>query len=210
MRDLPAAGRPVTLVWVKRVWRCHEPRCAKGTWTETHEQIRARCVLTERARREACRRVGQDGHTVASVAAVFGVGWGHNHGCGPRLRHPAGRRHYRLKDVDTVGVDKTAFLAATALSGARFATGIVALNGPGSAAGRGGGTQRNRVARLGFRPSTGPAGTASRWPRWIVPRVCRAPQGANQPGWVEGPTSGLPQQAGEPDGSLTLEGGKQP
>ena len=30
---------------------------------------------TERARREACRRVGEDGHTVASVAAGFGVGW---------------------------------------------------------------------------------------------------------------------------------------
>ncbi len=26
-------------------------------------------------RREACRRVGEDGHTVAAVAAEFGVGW---------------------------------------------------------------------------------------------------------------------------------------
>ena len=24
VRDLPAAGRPVTLIWVKRVWRCTE------------------------------------------------------------------------------------------------------------------------------------------------------------------------------------------
>ena len=24
VRDLPAAGRPVTLVWVKRIWRCRE------------------------------------------------------------------------------------------------------------------------------------------------------------------------------------------
>jgi transposase len=31
--------------------------------------------------------------------------------------------------MDTVGVDETAFLAATALSGTRFATGVVALNG---------------------------------------------------------------------------------
>ena len=51
VRDLPVAGRPVTLVWVKRVWRCHEPRCARQTWSETGEQIRPRCVLTERARR---------------------------------------------------------------------------------------------------------------------------------------------------------------
>jgi hypothetical protein len=58
------------------VGRCHEPLCAKRTWSETHEQIRPRCVLTELARREACRRVGEDGHTVASVAAYFGIGWG--------------------------------------------------------------------------------------------------------------------------------------
>ena len=30
VRDLPAAGRPVTLVWVKRVWRCVEPRLSGG------------------------------------------------------------------------------------------------------------------------------------------------------------------------------------
>jgi transposase len=129
VRDLPAAGRPVTLVWVKRVWRCHEPRCAKRTWTETNEQIKPRCVLTERARREACRRVGQDGHTVASVAADFGVGWAtvmaavRDHGQ-PLIEDP-----HRLEHVETVGVDETAFLAATPLSGTRFATGIVALNG---------------------------------------------------------------------------------
>ncbi len=75
VRDLPAGGRPVTLVWVKRVWRCREPWCPKVTWTETSAAIRPRASLTERARREACRRVGQDGHTVAGVAADFGVGW---------------------------------------------------------------------------------------------------------------------------------------
>ena len=31
--------------------------------------------MTERARGEACRRVGQDGHSVAQVAAAFGVSW---------------------------------------------------------------------------------------------------------------------------------------
>ncbi len=62
VRDLPSAGRAVTLIWVKGVWRCLEPACAVATWTE-------------RARREACRRVGQDGHTVAQVAGQYGVGW---------------------------------------------------------------------------------------------------------------------------------------
>jgi transposase len=72
VRDLPVAGRPTVLVWVKRVWRCHEPACAKSTWTETSEAIRPRASLTERARAEACRRVGRDGHSVAAVAAEFG------------------------------------------------------------------------------------------------------------------------------------------
>jgi hypothetical protein len=40
VRDLPAAGRPVTLVWVKRVWRCMEPRCPVVTWSETSPTIR--------------------------------------------------------------------------------------------------------------------------------------------------------------------------
>lgn len=76
VRDLPAAGRPVTLVWIKRVWRCMQPRCPVSTWTETSMAIGPRSSLTERARWEACRRVGEDGHSVVQVAASFGVGWG--------------------------------------------------------------------------------------------------------------------------------------
>src|SRR4051794_28517 len=75
VRDLPACARPVTLVWVKRVWRCVQPGCPVATWTETSPVIAPRASLTERARAEACQRVGQDGHSVAQVAAAFGVGW---------------------------------------------------------------------------------------------------------------------------------------
>ena len=51
VRDLPSGGRPVTIVWVKRVWRCPEPTCPKRTWTETSAQVRPRASLTERPRR---------------------------------------------------------------------------------------------------------------------------------------------------------------
>lgn len=74
VRDLPAAGRPALLVWVKRLWRCAEVGCPVRTWTETSKHIRPRASLTERARREACRRVGRDGHPVAQVAAELGGG----------------------------------------------------------------------------------------------------------------------------------------
>lgn len=47
VRDLPTGGRPVTLVWVKRVWRCPHPACSTRTWTETREVIAPRASLTE-------------------------------------------------------------------------------------------------------------------------------------------------------------------
>lgn len=34
VRDLPADGRPVALLWSKRVWRCEEPPCERGSWTK--------------------------------------------------------------------------------------------------------------------------------------------------------------------------------
>ena len=74
-RDLPVGGRPVTLVWVKRVWRCMEAACPVSTWSEVSAGIRPRASWTERARAEACRRVGEDGHSVAQVASSFGVAW---------------------------------------------------------------------------------------------------------------------------------------
>jgi transposase len=129
VRDLPAAGRPVTLVWVKRVWRCVEPRCARRTWTETSPAIRPRTSWTERARREACRRVGELGQTVAGVATEFGVGWATVMAAVREYGQPLVDDPGRLAGVHTLGVDETAFLAATPTSGTTFATGIVALNG---------------------------------------------------------------------------------
>jgi transposase len=75
VRDLPAGGRPVVLAWRKRLWRCGEETCQMGTWTERAVAIGPRAVLTQRARAEACRRVGKDAHAVAAVARDLGVGW---------------------------------------------------------------------------------------------------------------------------------------
>jgi zinc-finger of transposase IS204/IS1001/IS1096/IS1165 len=127
VRDLPAADRPVTLVRVKRIWRCTHVECEKQTWTETHPQIRARTSWTERAREQACRRVGCDGHSVAAVARDFGVGWAAvmaaviEYGTG-LVEHPD-----RVAAVSAVGVDETAFLRANATRSTVFATGIVDL-----------------------------------------------------------------------------------
>jgi transposase len=75
VRDLPVSGRPVVLVWRKRLWRCNEPLCPVRTWTEPSTHVAPRAVLTGRARAEICRRVGEDADSVAQVARDYGVGW---------------------------------------------------------------------------------------------------------------------------------------
>ena len=130
VRDLPAGGRPVTIVWVKRVWRCMQRGCPVATWTETSEAIRPRVAWTERARREACRRVGQDGHCVAQVAAAFGVGWGTVMAAVTEYGTPLVDDPARMEGVDAVGVDETAFLAANAKHPTQFVTGVVDVRRP--------------------------------------------------------------------------------
>ncbi len=127
VRDLPSGGRPVTLIWVKRVWRCLQPRCPVATWTETSEHIAPRASLTERARTEACRRVGEDGQDVAAVAVDFGVGWGTVMRAVRDVGRPLVDAPARLDGVAALGVDETAFLAATATHHTVFVTGLVDL-----------------------------------------------------------------------------------
>ena len=127
VRDLPIGGRPVVLAWRKRIWRCGEPACGVRTWTERVAAIRPRAVLTERARAEACRRVGKDAHAVAAVARDLGVGWATvmravgDHGTA-LVDDPA-----RLDGVATLGLDETSFLKATRVAPTRWVTGLVDL-----------------------------------------------------------------------------------
>ena len=127
VRDLPIGGRPVVLCWRKRIWRCREPACGVRTWTERTATIGPRAVLTERARAEACRRVGKDAHAVAAVARDLGVGWATvmravaDHGR-PVVEDPG-----RLEGVAALGLDETSFLKATRVAPTRWVTGLVDL-----------------------------------------------------------------------------------
>jgi transposase len=129
VRDLPIGGRPVVLAWSKRLWRCREPACGVRTWTEQAAAIGPRAVLTQRARAEACRRVGKDAHAVAAVARDLGVGWAtimravRDYGT-PLLEDPT-----RLDGVTTLGLDETSFLKATRRAPTRYVTGLVDLEG---------------------------------------------------------------------------------
>jgi len=115
------------LAWRKRIWRCGEPACGVRTWTERAAAIRPRAVLTERARAEACRRVGKDAHAVAAVARDLGVGWATIMRAVAEHGTPLVDDAARLEGVAALGLDETSFLKATRLAPTRWITGLVDL-----------------------------------------------------------------------------------
>lgn len=125
VRDLEIAGRPTVLVWRKRRFSCKDPDCPNKTWSEEIEGIAPRAALTDRARKEIARRIGEDARSVASVARDFGVGWWTAWGAfradvEPRIDDPT-----RIRGVEAMGVDETAYLSATKDHPRVFATGMV-------------------------------------------------------------------------------------
>ena len=125
VRDLSCGGRPVVVVWDKRLWRCGDADCDVKTWSETSPLIAARASLTERARAEACRQVGRDNHAVAEVGRSLGVGWAtvmnavRDYGT-PLVDDPA-----RIGAVGGLGLDETAWRRANATRHTAFLTGFV-------------------------------------------------------------------------------------
>ena len=92
VRDLPVAGRPTTLIWLKRLWRCRHQRCETRTWSETSDEIGPRAAVSTRAGPagvppgRAGRRVGRCGR------GRPGTGLGDGDARRRRARQPAGRR----------------------------------------------------------------------------------------------------------------------
>jgi transposase len=74
-RDLPVAGRPTVLTWIKRRWRCFNPVCARATFTEHIPQIPPRHRLTARLREAASAAVGDGGRTVEHSARDHHLSW---------------------------------------------------------------------------------------------------------------------------------------
>jgi transposase len=159
VRDVPVGGRPVAVMWAKRVWRCDEPACARRTWSETTTAIRARASLTGRAAAWVTDQVGRLGRTVAAVRRDIGVGgWATIMRAVRVVGQPLVDDPARLAGVRALGVDESAFTRATATRATRFVTGIVD-------------TTRGRPARLldivDGRTSAGLTGwLAGRDPAW--------------------------------------------
>jgi transposase len=128
VRDLPVSGRPTVLCWAKRIWRCPDPDCEVGTWTETSPAVEPGGLLTVRAAVEICRAVGEDGTSVAAAARRFGVGWAAAMNAVRRHGQPLVDDPARLEAVTAVGVDETTFLHAGPARRTQYVTGIIDLD----------------------------------------------------------------------------------
>jgi transposase len=104
--DAPCFGVSVLIIWLKRVWRCAEPDCSTGTWSEMHELIAPRAVLTSRAITWATDALVHDDTTVSALARHLRVDW---HTLWRAVKAEAvtrTSRPERLAGVTTLGVDE--------------------------------------------------------------------------------------------------------
>jgi len=74
-KDLPYGQDPIRVRWHKVRWRCGEPACGRGSFTEAIGEIPAGRRSTGRLRAAIGRAVGDAARSVAEVADAFGVSW---------------------------------------------------------------------------------------------------------------------------------------
>jgi transposase len=106
LHDAPCFGRVTLVRWLVRVWRCREPGCPTGTFSEAHDQAPPRMALTVRAVRWATDALSYDDTTVSVLARHLGVDW---HTCWDAIEIEAKARTSdprRLAGVTTLGVDE--------------------------------------------------------------------------------------------------------
>src|ERR1017187_8822021 len=74
--DLPSFGRATRLIWFKYRWKCAEPLCPMGSWTEEDRRIGApRMVMSDRAGRWVTEQVGRYARSVNEIAIELGCDW---------------------------------------------------------------------------------------------------------------------------------------
>ncbi len=74
--DVPSAGRAVQLVWRKRTWRCLEPACRTGSFTEVEESVaRPRALLSTRAAWWAIAQLRREHASIQGLARQLGTTW---------------------------------------------------------------------------------------------------------------------------------------
>jgi transposase len=105
--DSPCFDRPVVVVWRKRTWRCPEPSCPVGVFTETDEQVaRPRALLTTRACWWAIRQLRREHASVAGIARQLGTTWNTVWGSIQPLLTAMSADQSRFAGVRRLGVDE--------------------------------------------------------------------------------------------------------
>lgn len=128
--DLPAFGRPAVLVWDKRRWRCPEPACEVGTFTEVQPAIAAaRAGFTDRAGRWMTRQVGR-GQPVSAVAAELGCDWHTVMDAALAYGTPLIEDPDRIGTVTALGLDETLLVRTGAFKARSWVTSIVDVSSP--------------------------------------------------------------------------------
>jgi transposase len=106
LHDAPCFGRVTVLRWLVRIWRCREPACPAGTFSEAHDVAPPRMALTTRAVAWATSALSYDDTTVSALARHLGVDW---HTAWDAIEAEAKARttnSNRLKGVQALGVDE--------------------------------------------------------------------------------------------------------
>ena len=74
--DAPCFGRPVTVVWLKRTWKCSEEACPVAVFTEQDEEVAPpRGLLTTRAAWWAARQLRREHASILGLARQLGTTW---------------------------------------------------------------------------------------------------------------------------------------
>ena len=104
--DVPCAGRAVRLPWRKRTWRCPEPACPVGAFTEIDDTIaRPRALLSARAAWWALGQLHRENASVAGLARQLGTTWRTVWRAVKPLLEAMAADPARFDNVTTLGVD---------------------------------------------------------------------------------------------------------
>ncbi len=124
LHDIPCFGRPVRLLWAKRLWRCPDEHCPTQVFSEQHALAGKRAILTRRAIRWATDALQRYDTSVSALAHQLGVSWrslwkGIEAEARLRINRPA-----RLTGIDALGVDEHVW-THTGFPGSGVVTGII-------------------------------------------------------------------------------------
>ena len=123
--DLPAFGKPTRLHWHKRRWRCADPHCAVGSWTEQDPRLAApRLATTDRAGRWVTAQVGRCARSVAEVARELGCDWHTVNDAVLRYGEALVEHPGRFGGVSALGLDEVLFVRRGRYRRQEFATSI--------------------------------------------------------------------------------------